>query len=254
MEKSLSKKIWLLNGVLFLLVVLFVLFKISTTIYDDYFATYDQGGVIVGERKVEAKQEGVALQTIKYSKPRKLLNSGYRLITVSQTDYEIPKNVLEAAAEANDYRYGVTINAILFKEGSDDYRLLLDKIACIKRLIAPTSRIDSLQTYILYDIAFEDTNADGKINERDSGQLYISDVSGENFRKILPDSLKLVNFNETPDRDRVEISSLRIPADGSIPEEHWEQVTCYYDVEKHELKIDRKLNKLLEKARKILVD
>lgn len=250
---NLSKKIWLINGILVLIIILYLLYRIGDAIYLEYFAEISHGGVIVGEERAKAKTQGVELQTIRYSKPTKLLNTDYKLIIIDQTDYEIPRKVLEMAKSANDFRYGVTINAILFNEEKDDYKLILDKVACIKQLNAPTWKGDSLQHYILYDIAFHDTNNDGKINEKDEGVLFISELDGTDFTKIIPDSLKMISYNETEKRDRIEIACLQRPHDKDIPEEHWEQVTCYYDLSKKELIIDSKLNTLIEKARQILV-
>lgn len=251
--KNMSKKIWITNGILFFFLLIFVLFRVSQTIYLEYFATYDSGGVIVGEKRADAQNEGVQLQTITYSNPQRLYNSDYKLLSIGQTDYKIPRKVLEEAKTANDFSYGVPINVIIFNDKTGEYRLLLEQPACVKTLDAPFWKVDSLQTYILYEIAFTDNNKDGKINRKDSGSLFISDLSGNNFSEILPDSLKLVSFDQTRDHKRIEFQCLRYPADRNSPEEYWEPVSCSYNIATRTLKVDKKLNALLQEAKEILV-
>jgi len=45
---------------------------------------------------------------------------------------------------------------------------------------------DSLQAWITYEIAFEDTDGDGGLDENDAASLYVSDLHGGSFRRVLP--------------------------------------------------------------------
>ena len=51
-------------------------------------------------------------------------------------------------------------------------------------LIAQKAKTIADFPYILYSIVFEDTNDDGRLNEHDKSDLYISDIDGKNLKKI----------------------------------------------------------------------
>jgi len=247
-----QKMIWFLNGIAVFIILVFIIVLFIER-YHLEFGDDAHGGVIVGEEKEKAKQKRLELQTIRYSRPTSLWNTDYNLIIIDQTDYEIPRRIMELAKTANDFQYGVTINAIIFNEQKNDYRLILDKLCCVKTIDAPTWKYDSLQTVILYDLAFKDTNRDGLINYKDESDLYISELDGSNFRKITPDSIRVISHEFTGDRKRINLTCLVIPEDNTIPQEHWQQMSCYYDVDMKRLVIDKNINRLIEKARKILV-
>lgn len=243
-----NRRVWLGSGMIGLLVGLFILFYVFTDSKDI------QEGVIVGEEKAKAKAQNLELQAIQYSQPITLLNTEYKMIMIDQKNYEIPKTVLDAARSANDYRHGVTINIILFNKDKNDYRLILDHIACIKSIHAPRGKMDSLQTVILYDIAFHDSNLDGLINNNDEGDLYISDLDGKNFQKIAPDSLTVENFHFTADRRAIYLQCLRIERDNSVPREHWHQQSGYYDIGFQKFTLNTEMNELIQKAKALLVN
>jgi len=251
-KRSLKNIIWLINGTIVLFIGLYVMYKIFENInWDDKDI---HGGVIVGEEKEKAIKKNLELQTIRYSKPSSMLNTDYELIKIDQTDYEIPKAAKEVARRANDFHYGVTINAIIFNEKKDDYRLILDRIGCIRRLDAPFWMRDSFQTVIVYDIAFEDSNNDGLISMQDRGEIFVSDLDGKNFKKISPDSLTTIDYEFTIDFQGINLQCLKIVKNSPLPREHWIQVSAYYDISSKTFQLNPKINKLIEKSRQLLVN
>src|SRR2546430_9828368 len=59
-----------------------------------------------------------------------------------------------------------------------------------------SSDLDSLQTWITYDIAFEDTDGDGGLDEDDAASLYVSDLHGGSFRRVLPEGWSILRRSE----------------------------------------------------------
>jgi hypothetical protein len=252
-EKSnLRNIVWLINGIMVFLLGLFVIYKILDNI--NWSDKDIHGGVIVGEEKEKAIEQNLILQTIKYSKPSSMLNTDYKLIRIDQTDFKIPKKVMEIARCANDFSYGVTINAIIFNEEKNDYTLILDRIACIKRIDAPFWKNDSSQIVIVYDITFYDSNNDGLINSQDIGEIYISDLDGSHFQRIAPDSFTTIDYEFTQDFKGIFLQCLKIEKDSSIPREHWIQISGYYDIDSRKFLLNSNINELVEKARQLLVN
>ncbi|MEZ4837881.1 hypothetical protein [Flavobacterium sp.] len=53
----------------------------------------------------------------------------------------------------------------------------------------------SKKEILVYSISDMDTNRDGKLDANDIKSLYISNISGENFKKISPDFQELIDWN-----------------------------------------------------------
>src|SRR5439155_228692 len=78
---------------------------------------------------------------------------------------------------------GVLLLALL---GALGIWLLLNRPALIRSVSFPRSRDDSLQSWITYEVAFDDTNGDGGLDEDDAVSLYVSDLHGAALHPVLP--------------------------------------------------------------------
>ena len=72
----------------------------------------------------------------------------------------------------------------------------------------PRSKDDSLQAWITYEIAFEDTDGDGGLDEDDAASLYVSDLHGGSFRRVLPEGWSIL-AHEPLDARRIVVLALR---------------------------------------------
>ncbi len=87
---------------------------------------------------------------------------------------------------------------------STDIRPLTDN----KIIIQTASYLNTIHEksklqYLVYTISDLDTNKDGKLNASDIKSLYISDISGFNFKKISPDMEELIDWNLVEEKNRL---------------------------------------------------
>src|SRR5205823_14399270 len=80
--------------------------------------------------------------------------------------------------------------------------------ALIRSVNFPRSKDDSLQAWITYEIAFEDTDGDGGLDEDDAVSLYVSDLHGGSFRRVLPEGWSIL-AHEPLDGRRIVVLALR---------------------------------------------
>ena len=214
LESKFNKIVWSINGVGILLTLIFVLNNISTEIIPNVkglFKPEFDSGIIVGKGSEKAKELNLEIQHLTYSRPIKIINSGYYLSEISIVDKEIPKAIRDAMKAANDVRrIDATINVLFIKSDRTEVHTLLDNFGYIASINFPekSGRFsyydkDAIenQKFILYEISTRDTNGDSRINEKDSTAYYISDLSGKNLRQITPDSLFLNSYWYSEDYD-----------------------------------------------------
>src|SRR5256885_8204772 len=113
-----------------------------------------------------------------------------------------------ASSEYSGERYTLYVNAIFLEPGGGPGHLLLDRPALIRSVNFPRSKDDSLQAWITYEIAFEDTDGDGGLDENDAASLYVSDLHGGSFRRVLPEGWSIL-AHEPLDGRRIVVLALR---------------------------------------------
>jgi hypothetical protein len=77
-------------------------------------------------------------------------------------------------------------------------RLLLDRPAYIRVIDIPggpdDSQADPAQDWIAYELALEDGNKDGRLDERDPRSLYVSGLDGRNLRPVVQPPLRASEY------------------------------------------------------------
>jgi len=82
------------------------------------------------------------------------------------------------------------------KIGSDSLKVLTDKPVLIERVTYLKSIADKTKKqFLVYVLEDMDSNKDGKLDSNDIRDLYISDISGENFTKLSKDFQELIDWN-----------------------------------------------------------
>jgi hypothetical protein len=187
--------LWTINGLC--LVIVFVLAGVLLVIsLFDRLDVRNSDKVIVGKELEDAKAKGLVLQGLEFSEPSAILNSDGYLMPVSLETYETPRKD-KAWGYDSDSRsklrvenvYNI-VNVIFFDHHYQVTGKLLDRkafISTLKYLGPHDSRFAEpkfVQKNITYQVAFEDSNADGAINEDDDADLYISDLEGKNLTQV----------------------------------------------------------------------
>jgi hypothetical protein len=136
---------------------------------------------------------------------------------------------------------GPLVNVIFLTPGAPQGRVLLDHPAFIRNLHYPSrerpnpfigtgrSEVDSLQSWISYEIADRDTNRDGKLSEEDRAGLFVSGLDGSGLRRVLPETYWLVSHQPTPDRRGLLVMALEPPRGKAVKLEEMRQRSFIYD-------------------------
>ncbi len=192
------KFIWGANGLLIfflaLLGVLYAVILISAE-FSNRQDLYEKG-VVLEKTEPGAPQINLGRQHLFYDKPEKISGSHYYFAKIYIVDKEITPSLREQIKRANDISldlFGGTVNVLFFRTHPDSAHSLLPGFGFISEMNVPNRYIKNKEPrkYILYKIALEDNNGDGRINKKDRSAYYISDPRGKNLQRITPDSLNL---------------------------------------------------------------
>ena len=202
LESRFNKFIWTYNGVAIFLVVTISLVAILAEQVPKLLGPPDyERGLIVGKKVKVAHELNVDLQHLVYDSPLRVAKTDYYLSEVVVLDKEIPKEVKESIAKANDISMqviGATVNIIFFKADRSIVRRLLPKNGYIAKVSVDRYSYgiekEKTQPFIVYKIAMDDTNKDSRINDSDHMSYYLSDLDGQNLNRITPDTLKLETY------------------------------------------------------------
>ena len=199
------KKVWLVNGALLLLFLVLGGVAIVVGTLSDLMG--GGGGAVpvqpVGDRAAEERPRAV-----RYGAPVRVRGTETRMVLVSHgREYSEGGSARggDLYSGSGVYTDGPTVN-VLFLDPSGAGRLLLDRPAYIERVSHPageegTVRVpvaseteDTLQTWIAYEMALDDTNGDRKLDARDRRALYVTALDGTGLRRVLPGDYRPRSF------------------------------------------------------------
>lgn len=248
----------ILNGTLLPILLFFALYQIAKEMAPKKRKQQPQG-VIVGKKLKEAKKDSVALQGLKYHSPYEIYNSENQLLEVSLMSYDKAKMLNGYISKSNDYagNFSNYVNVIFLDKDYNVIGSLLDKKASIdkiyfKQRVYNETEEEKDKTYknIAYLIGFEDTNKDGKLNFKDHHDLYLSDLSGKNLKKITHnidiDKSEFINSNSQ--------IFIHYKEREDTPEEHKKVKFAIYDIKKERFIELKGLNTELDKLEKIIIN
>jgi|JI9StandDraft_2_1071091.scaffolds.fasta_scaffold24193_2 hypothetical protein len=187
---KLNQTLVTINGIIIPLFIGFALYNILDKPDNEY------GGhesIIVGDELEKAKSDSLALQGITYESPEEIYNSTNFYLPVSVMTYEEAKELRKLALSAGDINPSqFNLFNVVFLD--KDYKVigqLLDKKGSITAIQINRGRynyrddsIDKTVKNIAYQIGFNDSNGDGKLNSLDDHDLYITDLNGQNLTQV----------------------------------------------------------------------
>jgi hypothetical protein len=185
------KIVWTINGAILLVIFILMAFTLGSELIDKF--SYREPQVIVGEELEEAKKEGLVLQGLEVGTPQAIYNSDVYLLSVRLKTYERPKSTSFGSRSKLkiDAAYGNdVVNFIFLDKDMQPVNTLLDRKAFIKSYTYPERPMQDrrqeevVQHNISYEIAFEDSNKDGKIDDEDNSDLFITDLTGKNLTQV----------------------------------------------------------------------
>lgn len=159
---------------------------------------FEPQSIIVGDELEKAKMDSVALQGLIYDAPRDVYNSTNKYLPVAAMTYKQAKSYKRDLDSQGDISIGdpIYFNVVFMDKDYHVTGLLLDRRAAVNNIFFSrpyhnhmdyyddSDPVDTTVKNIAYDIAFEDSNNDGKINYQDDYDLYISDLDGRNLTQV----------------------------------------------------------------------
>lgn len=185
--------VWLIIGVLLLTII------VGSLIFVASEAISSRGGGPSAPDSTSSSLEadsGKVGTPLRYDPPEAIGGSAARIVMVrrgSGYTYRSTASPVPASGEAP------AVN-VAFLEG-EGARLLLNGPAYIRRVAFPGSpRVapgDTLR-WIVYEMALEDSNGNGRMDESDRRSLYVTDLQGRGLRRVLPPGYELRDWAPQP--------------------------------------------------------
>ncbi|UZR95680.1 hypothetical protein [Chondrinema litorale] len=216
---------------------------------------YHEEGLIVGEELEQAKCDTLALQGIHYDYPEPIYNSPNYYLPISAMTYKEAKDLRKVMSSAGDLSMSFLqiFNVVFLDSNYQVIRNLLDKKAFISDINIPwgdREKVDRSIQNIAYEIAFEDSNNDGKLNNYDNMDLYISDLDGGNLLQVTKNidvkSYEFINYH----KDLL----IRYKERNDEREEHKKVKFAFYNITTSSFKSLSELNNHLDELEKQLIN
>ncbi|HEV8263900.1 MAG TPA: hypothetical protein VGQ06_03045 [Gemmatimonadales bacterium] len=249
------KRLWLVNGALLLALLVF---GIGALIVEWLSGTFSRRNAVIAPDT--AASASARPRAVRFSPPRRVLGTSTRIVVVRYGKGQQGADFASGAALSGSgfYSYsegrdadGPVVN-LLFVDGTKPGRMLLDRPAYVGGFDYPYDRADSLERWITYRIAFEDTNHDGQLDGDDERDLYMSDLDGTNLRRVLPADMQVLETSPVGDGRHVIVTALEVPKDWHGSDEELPQRAFLYDVRAGVLTPHAALDSLALKAARLL--
>jgi len=226
-QERVLKRVWLINGVLLVVLLGALAVWLTYSLVSDWLRREPR----IATTRDDAPRRGEA-RAIRYDAPKAIWKSTTRIVLIRYGEaFERPSPELGSGYSYTD-RYTPYVNVIFLEPGDGPGRLLLDRPAFIRTVDFPRSKDDSLQSWITYEIALEDTDRDGGLDEDDAVSLYVSDLHGGAFHRVLPEGWSV--FEQQPLRDGRHILVLAVrsaTSEGRRSREQAPERAFLYDVQ-----------------------
>lgn len=131
-----------------------------------------------------------------YGEPIEVLNSEIVFIPIKNKVTSWKKSLKKYDSYREETMY-IAWNALFYdRETDSSYVLTEDKMYLLK-MDVPTRKEDHIKNHILYEVISRDTNKDSLLNYSDATSLYVSDLNGQNFKKITKDNESLQSYQDS---------------------------------------------------------
>jgi hypothetical protein len=178
----------------------------------------------------EAQPPRQEARAVRYGIPQPIRGTGTRLALVSYGEgYESSGSYGSSDARGRE----AWVN-VIFLDGAGA-RLLLDRPAYIRDVGYPGLRespdpaADSLQTWITYVMALDDSDRNGRLDHHDPLGLYVTDVEGRTLRPALRPPLRYTSHHVL-EGGRMLVYALEPPAGQPVDEKRMRQRAFIYEV------------------------
>lgn len=185
--------VWLIIGVLLLILI------VSSLVFVASEAIGVRGGGASPADSTGAAADpdsGTVGGALRYDPPEAVRGSPARIVMIRRGSGYTYRSTASSAPASGE---APAVN-VAFLEGQGA-RLLLSQPTYIRRVAFPGSPRaaagDTLR-WIVYEMALEDSNDNGRMDESDRRSLYVTDLRGQGLRRVLPPGYELRDWAPQP--------------------------------------------------------
>ncbi len=194
------KTLIIINGILIpLMIISFVIVMIAS--YTHSWYRHNPPAGVNTENTIVENGDTLVEQGLSYASPEPVYNSTNFIISIKPKTFDEPQEMSSGnkhfSKSDNATKYTLNELNVLFLD--KNYKVigrLLDKKASIKTVEmangSDPNKVDTSVKNLAYEIAFNDDNEDGVIDDNDSHDLYISNLSGKELTQVT----KAMDVNE----------------------------------------------------------
>jgi hypothetical protein len=251
------KRLWLINGIALLGILLFGLGVVAVQFLSNRRGTRDVAVAALATAGGPAHAPD-RIRAVRFDIPTSIRGTQTRIALIRNgADFAPPSYAPVGSSDysASQGQEGPIVNVVFLAGDRSAGRLLLDRPAFISNVSYPGQRYaeDSLAIWITYQIALDDTNKDGKLDAGDAVDLYVSDLEGRNFRRVLPQGWRNIEYSSRHDGRTLDLTALEPPKSGvEFDEKRAVQRAFVYDVPAGRLESFAALESLTTQAARLL--
>lgn len=252
------KRIWLVNGVALLGLLLFGLGAALFAVIGDWRG--DKAIAVAAPAPDGGPREDAGrVRAVRFDVPEEMRGTKTRIVFVRNGTADLPESG-SGSFERNQYSGGQSdgpiVNLIFLPADGSPGHLLFDRPAWVKDVSYPGKdygHADSLQTWITYEAALEDSNRDGQLDQEDELQLFVSDLEGRGLKPVLPAGWRFKEYESLHDSRALAITAIEAPHPGKDYDERRAAERAFlYDVPSGRLQSFAALDSLVAHAGKLL--
>lgn len=192
-------------------------------------------------------------RAVRYGMPAPIRGTATRIVMVNNgTAYGYGPGLDGGGYASSRARTSSAGVNVMFVDGAG-VRLLLDRPAYVQHVDYPVPRQDEneARSWITYQVALDDTNRDGRLDQNDAIALYVTDLEGRNLRPVLSPPLRYQS-HEGLGPARILVYALQAPAGAAVDDDRMRQRAFLYDVAAGRLAPYAALDSAAERAGRIL--
>ncbi|MBW3655517.1 MAG: hypothetical protein KY444_05390 [Gemmatimonadetes bacterium] len=217
------RAIWLAIGVLLLgFLLVFAVVAVAGWIRT---MGADEAAVRVARESGQRREEARA---VRLGMPDSIRGGTAMIAMVGNGEGYQPRAGLGASDYGGDRGTPVVNVVFLDDQGA---RLLLDRPAYVGEVRYPRPRdpvANPSQNWISYQVAMEDGNANGQLDDRDPRGLYVTDLEGRNLRPVIRPPLRLLE-HQAIGPGRILVYALEAPQGQQVAEDRMRQRAFVYE-------------------------
>jgi hypothetical protein len=213
------KRVWLVNGVILLVGLVIALGFAGSAIVSDRRG--DKATAVAApsaEGSADADRGGRA---VRFELPETIHGSTTQIVLVHNGADYTPVVAGSGSSSRKEYAQsgdGPIVNVAFLPANGVPGHLLFSGPAYIVDVTRPGesyAHADSLQTWISYEVVLDDTDGDGSLNESDEHALFVTDLDGNNLRRVLPPGFRLKDYGSLGNHKTLMVTALELAKNNS---------------------------------------